>query len=258
MNQELRQRIIGAIVVTALAAIFIPMLFDDPIDDSGQTVSELTIPDNQVNIIEDVSPLPANAEDVVKTTEENNAAIKNTPELSDVQAPADSGLEPDQLPRDGEEDMDDEEPANAALDTGEVDETPASHQRIPVPVKKPAASKPLSSVATTKKMPDPATATAKIKTTPVVKPANASVAPTAKAKPPADLQRWSVQAGSFSKKENALAMLETLKKQGVPVTLESRNSLYRLKVGANLDKKHALAMKAKLDQLNIQNMLLPE
>ena len=32
MNQELKQRLIGAVVVTALAAIFIPMLFDDPVD----------------------------------------------------------------------------------------------------------------------------------------------------------------------------------------------------------------------------------
>ncbi|HSN24294.1 MAG TPA: sporulation protein, partial [Methylomicrobium sp.] len=45
MDQELKQRLIGAVVVTALAAIFIPMLFDDPIDTSGQAVSEMTIPE---------------------------------------------------------------------------------------------------------------------------------------------------------------------------------------------------------------------
>ena len=44
MNQELKHRLIGAVVVTALATIFIPMLFDDPIDDTGQLVSELKIP----------------------------------------------------------------------------------------------------------------------------------------------------------------------------------------------------------------------
>jgi len=44
MDHELKQRLIGAVVVTALCAIFIPMLFDDPVDNSGQLVSELTIP----------------------------------------------------------------------------------------------------------------------------------------------------------------------------------------------------------------------
>ena len=44
MEHELKQRLIGAVVVTALAAIFIPMLFDDPVDTSGKTVTELTIP----------------------------------------------------------------------------------------------------------------------------------------------------------------------------------------------------------------------
>jgi DedD protein len=48
MNQELKQRLIAAVVVTALAAIFIPMLFDDPVDNSGQLVSELVIPTTSV------------------------------------------------------------------------------------------------------------------------------------------------------------------------------------------------------------------
>lgn len=44
MDHELKQRLIGAVVVTALCAIFIPMLFDDPVDNTGQNVSELSIP----------------------------------------------------------------------------------------------------------------------------------------------------------------------------------------------------------------------
>ena len=45
MNPELKHRLIGAAVVTALATIFIPMLFDDPVDNRGQLVSEqLSIP----------------------------------------------------------------------------------------------------------------------------------------------------------------------------------------------------------------------
>jgi len=44
MDHDLKQRIIGAVVITALAAIFIPMLFDEPVDESGRTMSELKIP----------------------------------------------------------------------------------------------------------------------------------------------------------------------------------------------------------------------
>lgn len=44
MDQELKQRLVGAVVITALAAIFVPMLFDDPVDQRGQQINELTIP----------------------------------------------------------------------------------------------------------------------------------------------------------------------------------------------------------------------
>ncbi len=48
MDQDLKQRLVGAVVITALAAIFVPMIFDDPIDESGKMISELTIPDEPV------------------------------------------------------------------------------------------------------------------------------------------------------------------------------------------------------------------
>ncbi len=45
MDQDLKQRLVGAVVITSLAAIFVPMLFDDPIDETGKMISELKIPD---------------------------------------------------------------------------------------------------------------------------------------------------------------------------------------------------------------------
>jgi DedD protein len=45
MNESLKHRIVGAIVITALAAIFIPMLFDESITDiSSHNSNELLIP----------------------------------------------------------------------------------------------------------------------------------------------------------------------------------------------------------------------
>lgn len=52
MDQELKQRLVGAVVITALAAIFVPMLFDDPVDETGKRINELEIP-----------PLPERLED---------------------------------------------------------------------------------------------------------------------------------------------------------------------------------------------------
>lgn len=45
MNESLKHRIVGATVITALAAIFIPMLFDEPITDAdNKSNNELLIP----------------------------------------------------------------------------------------------------------------------------------------------------------------------------------------------------------------------
>ncbi len=45
MDHDLKQRLVGAVVVTALAAIFVPMFFDDPVQDQGRVVNELKIPE---------------------------------------------------------------------------------------------------------------------------------------------------------------------------------------------------------------------
>lgn len=44
MNEILKQRIVGAIVITALAAIFVPMLFDDPVSEVDDFNSPLVLP----------------------------------------------------------------------------------------------------------------------------------------------------------------------------------------------------------------------
>ncbi len=51
MDQEFKQRLIGAVVITSLAAIFVPMLFDDPIDETGKMISELKIPESPINSV---------------------------------------------------------------------------------------------------------------------------------------------------------------------------------------------------------------
>ncbi len=52
MDQDLKQRLVGAVVITALAAIFVPMLFDDPVEPDGRYES-LEIPALPQEMIEE-------------------------------------------------------------------------------------------------------------------------------------------------------------------------------------------------------------
>ncbi len=54
MNETLKQRIVGAAVITAIAAIFIPMLFDDPISDTNLYTNELSLPHAPENNLQEV------------------------------------------------------------------------------------------------------------------------------------------------------------------------------------------------------------
>ena len=97
MNQELKQRLIGAVVVTALAAIFIPMLFDDPIDKGGQLVTELEIPSPNTATSENLSSkLPTTAKQVLENPEPTSEIINTSEEAElsqETQPPAEANQE---------------------------------------------------------------------------------------------------------------------------------------------------------------------
>ena len=282
MNQELKQRLIGAVVVTALAAIFIPMLFDDPVDNSGQSVSELVIPATPVNTGEEsANKLPTNANQVLNAPDAGSEKVVNTEEEAELspdnQLSQDASLnnEPEADMAEGEEPAGDvpiNDGSSTALDTGAANKTNKSvktqkalsgtkaTQEPPLEadigsetpkksVKKAeaAASKPAEKVN--------ALITSMDNTTDktVVKPVTSK----------SELSRWTLQAGTFSKKENAVTLVDKLRKQGLPVTMDiskgaGNTTLYRVKVGPTLDKKRALEMKAKMDSQKIQSLLVAE
>lgn len=273
MNQELTQRIIGAIVLTALAAIFIPMLFEDPVDNSGQMVSELTIPEEPAITMDDsASKLPRNADDIAplpdETTEtpdknglsdtENMPPPMEEGELAgdpnDPELPGEGAMQNDSaLPEDSPIDQPPAAAAAAApvvrLDTGDVSE-----------VKKPG-KKPHTVKETVKETPKPP-AHEPPKATPAKTQPKAPPPPPKPAKATGSLGRYYLQAGTFSKRENALALSDTIRKQGMPVQLDtiqtSKGTMYRLRVGPELDKKRAETMRSKLQQQNIGSMLVGE
>lgn len=82
MDQELKQRLVGVMVVTAVAAIFVPMLFDDPVDESGKMVSELAIPASPIKSFDEVrANLPTGVAEVqaLETIPETIKAIEDKP-----------------------------------------------------------------------------------------------------------------------------------------------------------------------------------
>lgn len=84
MEHELKQRLVGAVVITAIAAIFVPMLFDDPIDESGKLIAELKLPEQSVASLDTTENLPKNIDDIANlpATAANKPIEKEIPALS--------------------------------------------------------------------------------------------------------------------------------------------------------------------------------
>ncbi|CAA9892757.1 conserved hypothetical protein [Candidatus Methylobacter favarea] len=294
MNQELKQRLIGALVITALAAIFVPMLFDDPVDNSGRMVSEMTIPEAPVNSAEDTAAkLPADADEVLKNSDDQNLAPPE--EAADISVNKNSGAE--EVEQEGERAESEEksvssqaataEPADSEIssDTAgnanaeEEAEPPVTPHRHNIP-KQAESSEPLENesieeikkpvkvkktvIPSSKSKPKQSASLKPVEPGPIAAVKKTVSAPKVTSpKPVPELVRWYLQAGSFAKKENALALWESIRKQGLPVMLETiqvaeKGALYRLKLGPELDKDRAIAMQARLNKQNIKTILVSE
>lgn len=285
MDQELKQRLIGAAVVTALAAIFIPMLFDDPIDTSGQAVSEMTIPEPPASLESSTSAkLPADAATVDNAPAPESQAASAASPASPVNAADIERIDPElqEPPIDYEPPVEVDPALEQQLDqAAEGEPVTAPAERPIIPEDEPIESVPTKAGVSSATQPQirksPAlTETPKV---PVKQPpaqVKAPVTPevasdsakpvlkksTAPAKTGTNFKRYYVQAGSFAKKENALSQVDKLRKQGLPVILEpldtGKGTIYRLKVGPELSKQRAADIKSRLAQQNIKSIIIAE
>lgn len=324
MNQELKHRLIGAVVITALATIFIPMLFDDPIDDTGQAVSELKIPpDTAVSGDAAENKSPTSIDQVIEKPDGDSALSEQEP--NDISETESSGS--DEAGPDGAEQSENENPnkgqvsdtadngmdeyaeedvthgvgspENAtskldqetpSLDTGMIEEAKDSANtekaimssdstQVSGSSRQTHAEKIVNNgvVTPTKKITKDSGVVAQ-KPVPVqhsvIKPkailsaieepkkAAVKVVNELPKKAGQEMVRWYLQAGSFGRKENAMTQFDALRKQGLPVLLETvktdKGDLYRLKVGPELSKKRAADMKVKLEKQKIKTMLIAE
>lgn len=248
MDQELKQRLIGAAVITALAAIFVPMLFDDPIDESGKSINELKIPElpSKAQDVE-IMPLPEKVEDVA-----------TVPPVEKPQPPSANVV------YEGEEEADmDMSSARPHATITEKETAVAPRTKLVEPEmnvvdEEEAVAPPEPVVAKPVKMPSQPVQTTEA---PVKSTKPAIVEPTSKSSPPAvsATTRWYLNAGSFSQKSNALTMLDNLKKQGFAASIKEvageKGTVYKVRVGPMLDKAKAQEVKSKLAQINVTSFV---
>jgi DedD protein len=269
MDQELKQRLIGAAVITALAAIFVPMLFDDPIDETGKNISQLTIPEIPAKAQDvEIIPLPDKAEEVA-TALPPEESLKTVPPLveegvreTDVEAPKPklrlTGREPHAAaakhlkvvePNPSLTVGDDEQPIAEAEEASPA----VKHTKLPAPAPTPVLPNQVTNTPPAPKAVKPA-----------VKVPENNVAVENTAKPLANETgtRWYLNAGSFGQKVNAQALQDNLKQQGFPATIKEvtgeKGTVFKVRVGPMLDKAKAQAVKNKLTQININSFVSPD
>lgn len=252
MDQELKQRLIGAAVITALAAIFVPMLFDDPIDESGKSISELKIPELPAKAQDvEIMPLPEKAEDVTTVA----PMEKPEPPAPAVVYEGDEEADMDMAPARPRAMITEKEtaPVPKAVAPASAPRTVApqlnvaDEEDVSVPPQ-PAATKPVKAPAPVAEAPVKPSKPALVE--PAPKPSIAAESATT---------RWYLNAGSFSQKANAQTMLENLKKQGFAASIKEvageKGSIYKVRVGPMLDKAKAQEIKAKLAQINVNSFV---
>ena len=295
MNPDLKHRLIGAAVVTALATIFIPMLFDDPVDNREQSVIEIPIPatpvkSSEVSANKVTTPASKPSKKPGATPDESgNPEEEPTDAVSDAEmiddAEAEATAEPpvnESIPTQAEAVANAEQAVTEEdvppLDTGVIPEAKSPVKIPPVKPVKPLETdaaipkvKPVAKTNTARLAPaikpteTVAAVKPPVKKAEITKPLSTAKQPVSPAATPAkapELVRWTIYAGSFSQKNNATTLMKSLREQGIPVVIETTQSakgpIYRLKVGPELDKKKAAATKAKLDKQRVENEMISE
>ncbi|MBD9356544.1 SPOR domain-containing protein [Methylomonas albis] len=270
MDQELKQRLIGAAVITALAAIFVPMLFDDPIDETGKSINELKIPELPAKAQDvEIMPLPEKVEEVAENLPAANAPKQQVKALEEGEAEAELEAPKPQVKLSAKDtapvqrNLPAAKSAAPAAAVAQFGEEPAEAEDEPPvvnkPVKLPApAVQPLQAVSPTPKVLKPVNKLSELK---------AEVAPTSpvttasKAQPAAaeESNRWYLQVGTFSQKPNAVSLQENLKQQGFAASVREvasdKGAVFKVRIGPIVDKVKAQAVKAKLAQINVNSFV---
>ncbi len=222
---RLKYRIVGGIVLVALAAILVPVLNDmrQPLPQGPQAIDIPAEPTDGL-----ASRLPVDAPPLEGSL----------PELGDIPPPAPPpplGEDSDVLPPDEGADL--------------APPAPPVQARPPVPVARPAPASPPRAPAPVPAV-KPAPAPAIASKPPAPKPAAPAPAPVAPAASPTVQQAWVVQLGVFGNLKTAIDLREKLRKAGHSAFTEEittpQGKALRVRVGPELDRAKALALRDRL------------
>lgn len=250
MDNQVKQRVIGAVVLVALAVIFVPMLLEKPDSDLGPVGSNL--PDQPEQSVQDrIEPLtlpepPAEEEPAQVVIDAAPGSIA-TP---DATAPASEGNASVAGAPTSDAPVDAAPPAEAPAPVAPPAAGAAPAQPLPAAPAPaaPAAQTPPATAAPAPSAPAAAPPAAQAPAATPTKPAPSAQAPAA-AKP---LSGWVVQLASLASKDNALALRERLRGQGYTAFVEElqtpQGMLYRVRVGPELERANADDLRNRLEQ----------
>lgn len=260
MDNQVKQRVIGAVVLVALAVIFVPMLLEKPDSDLGpvgsnlpeqpdQTVQDriepLTLPEppaeeEPAQVVLDQGPggAPATSSPGDATTQMPQDAVPAQTPASAPDAEATTPVEPAPLPA----------PVTAPSAPAPSATTPPASTAPAAPAAQPPAATPAPAAPAQQTAPTVASPAPAAPATTPAKPVTGAQTDSA-AKP---LSGWVVQLASLASKDNALALRERLRGLGytafVEETTTAQGVLYRVRVGPELERANAETLRNRLEQ----------
>lgn len=232
MEEPLKQRLVGAVVLVSLAVVFVPILFDMPGEPNGETSPDL------------ISGVPERPRVEFGSSASGTLDAPRTPRL-DTELERESSLGASRAGA-GERTV-----SSEALVSGTTSSAPGAR----APARTAGASGQPASDArseTSVARADPA-------------PAKKQAEPGSSSKPVAETSAagsWSVQLGSFLKSENAAALRKRLQASGYTAFVESgtsaRGDVSRVFVGPMPDREQAKASAARLQrEMALEGIVVP-
>ena len=232
MEERLKQRLVGAVVLVSLAVVFVPILFDLSHETNGEVSANLIseIPERpQVGFESSAggtldAPRTPRLDTELEREQSRNASVEGAGEraVSSLVLPAGTAPVSSVAP--------------ASAEVADVSGQPASEDRS-----EPSVAR--VDPAPAKRQPDRGSASE-----PVAERSGAG--------------GWTVQLGSFLKSENALALRKRLKASGYSAFVESgpsaRGEVSRVFVGPMTDREQAKASAAKLRrEMALEGIVVP-
>lgn len=236
MDNTVKQRVIGAVVLVALAVIFVPMLLDRSDQDLGQVGDSL--PDQPEQIVHDrIEPLTL--PEPPPETEPAQVVLDQPAAMGETAAGAAAPV-PEVAPS---------APVTEGVEVAPLTEAPAVSAPAPAATPAPAAAAPTPAPVAEAPKPAPAAAA----------PAPVAESAAAPAKTPSS---WVVQLASLASKSNAVALQEKLRGLGFTAFVEeiksSQGVLYRVRVGPELLRANAETLRNRLEQqVQIKGIVTP-